>query len=212
MQRIKFMDTYRLETFIQARPKMVDGIRCVQFNFSAEMKVEAAIACDPIIQRAYEDCETPERKIKRVDLGVSIENTDVDIFELSDSKSGFYRFANVTLEDLVVQRSKGKKAGTFLTFGCVLPQMRAGLWKFFGDRWFSTAFFEFTASQLAFDDPLPRLAKDVLAAVAKMVEPVADGRLESLKVSIPGTDLSFVADQSRAARIVKRARKEQGEA
>lgn len=166
MKRLKFMKGLRVEAYLspKSRPRVKDNAKFVQLFFVVKMTADYALACDRIVQRAFEDCEDHDRKIDKVGLGhADVPCTDVEVYSVSDAKEPMYRLENVTVEGLACERVKGE---TFLYFSIITPQMRRGLWPWYGQAYNHTLFLEFKPSQFA----LGTDNEDELSGVASETE------------------------------------------
>jgi hypothetical protein len=154
MKRLRFLqpdskgDRRRVECYLLA-PKLKrdkDGIRLITIFFSLKFNAELALLCDDRIKRAFEDCEDLERQISSVVLRSEVENTDIDFYDLPESKAAALHIENACLEALMAERDDGQ---TYLYFAATIPLDRPNVGKFLLERFGSVAFCEFAPSQIA---------------------------------------------------------------
>ncbi len=191
MNRLKFMEGKRVECYLLPPQAKLDKDRhrVIILRFSVKLNADLAIACADKIERAWEDIETPEREVSNVTLRSEVEHTDIDFFELPDSKSRVYHIRNATLDQLYIERVKGE---TYFYFAAeLLLAQTPGLDKFCLSRYGTAVFCEFVRSQLAFDPTPP-------------AEPLKDGGTK-VTISMPGHEPIETTTQAihNAAQVLK---------
>ena len=201
MARLKFMHGLRVETYLspKSRPKVdKDANKLVQLFFVTKMTAPVALACDQIIQRAFEDCEDLERKIDKVALRVDVPNTDVDVFPLRESTKPGFRLDNVTIEGLACERVEG---ATYLYFSTIVPQNRKGFWLWYGEAYNHTLFLEFKRSQFALGTETEESSGSVVESMAKLVKPVADPEsgITSMSFQVQGEEPVVITRETAQA-------------
>ena len=220
MQRLKFMDKQRVDCYLLAPQAKLDKERnkVIVMKFAVKLNADLALACDDKIQRAWEEVETVEREVSNISLRSEIENTDIDFYELPDSKGRVYQIKNCTLDGLYIEREKGT---TYLYFVTELfLHQTPGLDRFALNWYGNSCFCEFVASQFALQTPpsgevsmspeeiAAVIKKDpkVLQHMADAVRPCLTGGIDSITIAIPGRE-SVTIDRKRAKVICDAADK-----
>lgn len=148
--RDKFFKGERPQIYLQpVVPRLTKDGRTVRVPFTVTMSESLAKTCSRAILGAYEECADPNQQRSQITLTSKFDNTNIALLELQDQADPLFTLRNVRLENFTVNRKEGQ---VYLSFSCELPMLaQEGLWRFLGERFATTLWAEFTASQFALE-------------------------------------------------------------
>jgi hypothetical protein len=155
MNRLRFLESnnageekLRLRAYLLPPRRRVDKAlgRVIAVLFAVKMAAPIALACDEKIRNAWEQCEDFAREISAVEIDSIVENTNIDFFELMESKRRVFAVRNATIERLLMRRKDGQTTFYFQFDVPLKLSRRIGA---FTDHYFGTdVFCEFAKASL----------------------------------------------------------------
>jgi hypothetical protein len=207
MKRLRFMQEESGAKLVPLRTEVYmlppkfkldkDRRRVVDMTFSIKMDAKLAASCDPKIAIGWEDCETLEREIFRVDSGIEVEHTTVDFYELRESAKPVFRVKNVIVAALLYKRDKGQTYLYFILSAFV--SHHAGIERFLAMHYGSGLFCDFIEhiSEPSPDQMGGASAQSLAEAIAAELPP--GGSITSVQVESDGEKSTRVSPKGKRA-------------